>query len=65
MSNQEKQTGYAQALFARGLITESEMIKVINAKFSYEIVETLIDIASGIVDPCAGRSILVRMCKYA
>jgi len=63
MTKQEKQREYAQCLYVRGIITSEQANKIISAKFSYDVVETMIDLAAGIVNADSGRAILMRMVK--
>ena len=63
MTNKEKQTAIAHTLYACGIITETEMNRIVNARFSYDLVETMIDIQHGIIAPEIGRTFLVRMTK--
>lgn len=63
MTNKEKQNAQAHILYACGLITEDQMTRIVNARFSYDLVETMIDIQRGIIAPEIGRTFLVRMTK--
>lgn len=65
MTNTEKQQQYAQCLYVRGLITEDQMKRVIGAKFSYDLIETMLDFASAqsLLRQDSARNMLMRMTK--